>query len=234
MELHMKFLKFLLVSALSVTVLFSLYSCGLDNEDDVVALSTFWNGSWNSFNIYVDDYIDTVITEEINRAEGTPLTAALVAEGIKEWLRTDFTSCTVKGNTLTLYDVPQGEDGEVVETILYKFVDVYSTEYLGEEYSWYVFESDRTDKYKYFVAFPSEIEEGEDLEHFHFRYGNEDISTIVDYANSRWTVAISGQPWLATVIKPDSPEYAIENQVRSLACMFAQTTATVSDLESCF
>jgi Zn/Cd-binding protein ZinT len=138
-----------------------------------------WQGTYNSLSSYLDEPSFAEIF--MGKEKARDLLAAFLA--------TDFASCKIDGDTFTFYTARDAA-GTAAGTLGYSLVRTIEI----EEGSWYAFESDQSDDYKYLIATIPHQDDPEAAVHFHFRYGAADFDALAAVETSLPTAVKAGTP----------------------------------------
>jgi Zn/Cd-binding protein ZinT len=151
-----------------------------------------WNGTYNSLASYLDE----------PSLAGIFADKAAAKSDLAEFLATDFASCKIDGDTLTLYAAQNA--GGTATAIRY----VFKRKIEPGMGVWYAFESERNDKYKYLLAtLPGQDDPGGAV-HFHFRYGTGGFDALAEAAN------------LPTAVKAETPQAQVQEVVEEFLGRF--------------
>jgi hypothetical protein len=212
-----------------------------DEYVPTVSLSDIWGGVWNSFEGYLDldsSTYEPAISEAITYYEGVTSNTGYknlseLKAILKEWEGTQshVAFSIEEGNIVKVYDALQtngSPSGTPTATIAYRYAA--TVKFGGIDA--YAFESDRDDEFKYLGMLPVDLDEGETLVHFHFRFGGTSIEDLTD--NSLWVGANSTPfPWQATVFKWDSSIEDIYGETKAQACTWLMQTDGLSPNYPC-
>jgi Zn/Cd-binding protein ZinT len=214
-------------------------SCEEDEYVPTVSLSDIWGGVWNSFEGYLDSgNYNTAVDAAITYYESVTINTGYKGQSdlitiLKEWEGTHghVAFSIEEGNIVKVYDTLQtngSPSGTPTATIAYRYAATVNFGGIDA----YAFESDRDDEFKYLGMLPVDLDEGETLVHFHFRFGSTSIEDLTD--NSLWVGANSTPfPWQATVFKWDSSVEDIYGETKAQACTWLMQTDGLSPNYPC-
>jgi Zn/Cd-binding protein ZinT len=192
-------------AVLLITAIFTLAGCAsLGGGNSNATNLAKWAGTWNAMDQYLDDpglnkawQDGAARIHELFPAKNP--TANDVKGVFKTMLMTDFKSCVIKGNTMTIYTAADAS-GSSSQTITYAYKGA-----IGEgEAAWYSFEGNTPGPYKYLIAYLPEREPNT-ATHFHFRYGSESFNALTAENMGMWMATVMAKgtpiPTLAASIK---------------------------------
>lgn len=190
---------------ISLTILFLLISlvalggCG-GGSDPSGALSA-WTGTWRSMSTYMDDPAIVPACEAV-AAKTSGYTAGGVLHFLKSMYRCDFATLEIEGSTVTYLQA----DGNTLVTVVYQSAGTAPIS--GYDSEWNLFEAVETPQkgYRYLAAVKVH---GEDMKHWHFRYGNKDFASLIgETANPGWWPTGVGSETTAALVAEDILEEA--------------------------
>lgn len=176
-----------LVCALMLCLVFSL-SAFAGEKAKIDSLKP-WEGNWNNMGVYLEDpKLDEAYKALAKAKDTTPEDAKKAYLQKREC---SFNGMIIKDNTVTFTSaIPGDKEAKELEVTAYAFKEEIVTK-LGEyELHWHVFEAQGKSEYPVLMIMP--VSEGEELVHFHMRYGKS-VEEILAIEN-----------WFPTLVKPDS------------------------------
>jgi Zn/Cd-binding protein ZinT len=169
-----------------------LTGCDNGSIDDESEL-TKWSGTWNNVvECLNEDWLQQTLEDGV-KAIGGNVTVAQLKEFLTIRLGTDFKSCVIGDDTITLYpDINAGGKANQI-TVAYK-EKFETSEHSGGDHSehgghtyWYAFEGNK-DNHKYWIAMIPEHHSEEFPEVFHFRYGDNSFDAVI--ADTGWSPTV--------------------------------------------
>lgn len=138
-----------------------------------------WVGTWNSMTVYLDaKELDEAYAEKAKKEsekQKKELTAEDIKKQKKETYATDVAAMVITENSIKYYDKKvnkENGEGTPVAEDTYKFAG----EFKAKKGTWKQFEAtNENPKYKYIMF---TIVHGEDMPHFHIRFGNESLEAL--------------------------------------------------------
>lgn len=129
-----------------------------------------WNGNWNNMGVYLEN--PDVQDAYKKLAEKENISEEEAKEAYLEKRKADFDGLKIEGNKITILDKRADEEGNIIDESEYEFVEEKVAMLGDHELHWNIFKAKNEDaKYKFFMLMP--IDKGEELLHFHMRYGSD-------------------------------------------------------------
>jgi hypothetical protein len=163
--------KKLLAGILGILLVFGFILVGCDHGGgggDTEPKLAKWNGTWNAFgNVFDEVWLQPVFAAGANFIQSEhnmTVSAGKIKNVFKAVLGTKpgFKSCVINGSSLTVYS--EADATGTPTKIIYTFNKMIQNVA-------YAFEGDK-EEYKYLIALLPGKESPEEIEGFHFKYGN--------------------------------------------------------------
>ncbi|MDR1249328.1 MAG: ZinT/AdcA family metal-binding protein [Treponema sp.] len=168
---------------LLAAMIFILTGCSNGSTDDEPELAK-WSGVWNNVVEYLDeDWLQQTLEDAVETI-GNNVTVAQLKTFLTTRLGTDFKSCAIDGDSITLH--PNIDATGMANRIAIAYKEkIETTEHSGGEHSehgehtyWYAFEGNKND-HKYWIAMLPEHHSEEFPVVFHFRYGDSSFDAVI-------------------------------------------------------